>query len=843
MPKNPRRLRTRLAWSAGLAVTAVVGATVLVPSYGGAGNGTAKALFHAYDQVSEEQLEHAHLAGSKNAVSRSEEAGDTTDPTTAAEAAESVEAVEAQRAEPDPELVPIPRRPQRDDVPGDRYAMAGGCYAVQAPDGDWVAASGDGYTATATSRGAAEPFHFQATTLGQYLLFDSAERFVTSGTPVTAGDAASEEGVWVVRRQASGTFTFVSGGDGLVVGPGDELTTAAQPQRFRLRLVDGCATWPEITTNIRGRTFAGVSGFQEVRGTTDAHTHGMAFEFLGGAAHCGKPWSPFGVVVALVDCPDHEGNGYGAVLEQATSEIGRGHDPVGWPTFKDWPRPDSLTHEGTYYKWMERAWQGGMRLFVNLLVENNKLCQLYPLKGPNWQQTQCDDMKSVALQARDMRELERYIDAQYGGPGKGWYRIVTNPFQARQVINAGKLAVVMGIETSIPFGCTFVAANVPMCDEATIDRQLDEVYDMGVRQMELVNKFDNALSGVAGDSGDTGVLVNGANFLETQTFWDMETCPVDYGEGVSDKEQYASPEDGGVFTQRDGLFGAVAEVSGINLPAVPLYAPAPHCNQRPLTDLGEHTIRGMVDRGMIFDPDHMSVVARKESLDLLEQLDYSGVISSHSWSTPDAYPRIYELGGVVMPYAGDSTGFVDKWEQHLTWADPRYYFGFGYGADINGLGAQGDPRGADAENPVTYPFTGLGGVTVDQQRSGERVYDINVDGVAHYGLYPDWLQDLENLAGPDITTDMSRGAEAYLQMWERALGIKNDGCREPSQAPTVALLRGLDQGTSVRDVLFRAGQPHERLDNTFSYCAKRSNGSTATVQVLFTATGRVARVL
>ena len=26
-----------------------------------------------------------------------------------------------------------------------------------------------------------------------------------------------------------------------------------------------------------------------------------------------------------------------------------------------------------------------------------------------------------------MRELERYIDAQSGGPGKGWYRIVETP--------------------------------------------------------------------------------------------------------------------------------------------------------------------------------------------------------------------------------------------------------------------------------------------------------------------------------------------------------------------------------------------------------------------------------
>ena len=47
-----------------------------------------------------------------------------------------------------------------------------------------------------------------------------------------------------------------------------------------------------------------------------------------------------------------------------------------------------------------------------------------------------------------MRAMQDYIDAQYGGPGRGWYRIVTDPFEARKVINQGKLAVVMGMETS-----------------------------------------------------------------------------------------------------------------------------------------------------------------------------------------------------------------------------------------------------------------------------------------------------------------------------------------------------------------------------------------------------------
>ena len=62
-------------------------------------------------------------------------------------------------------------------------------------------------------------------------------------------------------------------------------------------------------------------------------------------------------------------------------------------------------------------------------------------------------------------------------------------------------------------------------------------------------------------------------------------------------------------------------------------------------------------------------LAERASLDLVEKMGYPGVLSSHSWSTPDAYPRISELGGYIAPYAGDSTGFVDKWRYHVGRAD------------------------------------------------------------------------------------------------------------------------------------------------------------------------------
>ncbi|TXL62044.1 amidohydrolase family protein [Aeromicrobium terrae] len=773
----------------------------------------------------------------KNAISRAPSEGDATkDPTTATQASAHEDAVAAQRAEADPELVPTQAAELRHHatVPEDVYAMANGCYALQAPSGKWVVRTKTGYAASAASVSGAEPFHFQATDLGSYLLFDSAKEFVDVKPLTVQSSAAPSKSADFTATKSGSTFTFTvpSVSRALSVRAlGGALATDKTPTPFSLRLTTGCQDWPEVDVNVTGAPFGGTTAYQEVRGYVDGHTHGMAFEFLGGNVHCGRPWHPYGVAFALKDCPDHQlANGTGAVLENFTRTglpVGT-HDPVGWPTFKDWPAPESLTHEGTYWKWLERSWRGGQRMLVNLLVENDQLCKIYPL-GRN----SCDDTKSLKLQADDMRKLERYIDAQYGGPGRGWYRIVTDPFQARQVINSGRMAVVMGIETSAVFGC-IEKRDRPLCTADEIDQRLDDAYDMGVRQMELVNKFDNALAGVAGDSGAIAPLVNLANFLETGSFWDMQSCK-DNPEGVHDLTQLTALPAG--VPAQDQLFGAIA---GLKLGGVlPVYPGGPTCNNRGLTSLGDHTIERMAQKHMIFDPDHMSVKARKSALDVTERLDYPGVISSHSWSTPDAYPRIYKAGGMITPYAGDSKGFVEKWQQHLAWADPRYYFGFGYGADINGLGAQGNPRGADAPNKVTYPFTGLGGVTIDQQVSGQRVYDINVDGVAHYGLYPDWIEDLRKQAGDDIADDMARGVEAYLQMWERAEGVTNDACRDPQAARPVAQVKGVAVGSTVEQVLRSVGQPHSRLGDEFTYCAAGTDGATAHVTVRFSPAGKV----
>ncbi|MEX2195035.1 MAG: hypothetical protein WD844_07095 [Thermoleophilaceae bacterium] len=734
---------------------------------------------------------------------------------------------------------PDPGAPQGDDA---RYALAGGCYALRSQSlGRYVIKDGGGYRASAEVIGAAEPFRMQATALGRYLFYGRDRDFMAgAGEGVEVAGAASRAADWRVDGTA-GAFTIglPSEDAALSAAPDGDLALGTEGGLFAFEPTEGCAEFPEIEVNAGGRPLAGDTSYGEVRGLIDAHMHMMAFEFLGGRAHCGRPWHPYGVEQALVDCPDHYvANGAAAVLENVLSygsPVGT-HDPVGWPTFEDWPHHASLTHEQSYYKWLERAWMGGLRVFVNLMVENSALCKLYPYK-----QNSCNEMDSVRLQIKRIRQLEDYIDAQEGGPGKGWFRIVTDPFEARRVINDGKLAVVLGIETSQLFDCG-VYNDVPTCGTDDIDRQLDEFHDLGIRDMEIINKFDNAFGGVAGDAGTTGVIVNAGNRLETGKFWQMQSCPGHVHadghthEGVHDRSQFTLPG-----MSRDSLVGNGLQ-SLLPPGALPVYTEEPHCNARGLTALGEHLVRGMIEKKMIIDPDHLGVLARNGVLALAEAARYSGLVSSHSWSTPDAYPRIFALGGVVTPYAGSSMGFVKQWEQLKPMRSERHYFGFGYGADMNGFGAQGAPRNAE-DTPVSYPFTSFdGGVTLDRQRSGERVFDINEDGVAHYGLYPDWVEDLRMLAGDEIVEDMARGAEAYLQMWERAEGIPQRTCRSPRARVLSRGVGNVRLHATPQQLLERAGQPAERPGRAWSWCVRGRGNAEADVTAVFTPRGRVGLV-
>ncbi|MEU9292209.1 discoidin domain-containing protein [Streptomyces sp. NPDC048266] len=514
---------------------------------------------------------------------------------------------------------------------------------------------------------------------------------------------------------------------------------------------DAAGSWWEPTSrpatdsriNVTGAPFTGTDAQGKVRGFVDAHNHLMSDEGFGGRLICGRTFAAGGAAEALKDCPEHYPDGSGALFENITGGSDGHHDPVGWPTFKDWPAHDSLTHQQNYYAWVERAWRGGQRVLVNDLVTNGLICSILP------RDRSCDEMTSIRLQARKTYELQDYVDGMYGGPGKGWFRIVTSAAQARSVVEQGKLAVVLGVETSEPFGCKQIL-DVAQCDKEDIDRGLDELYGLGVRSMFLCHKFDNALCGVRFDSGAIGTAVNIGQFLSTGTFWATEKC--------------AGP-------QHDNPIGlAAAPVMASKLPpgvSVPSYASDARCNTRGLSRLGEYALRGMMDRGMMLELDHMSVKAAGRALDILESEEYPGVLSSHSWMDLDWTERLYRLGGFVAQYMHGAEGFVGEAGQKAALRQ-KYGVGLGYGTDMNGVGGWPGPVGTGAPNAVRYPFRSVdGGSVLDRQVTGERTWDLNTDGAAHQGLVPDWIEQIRLTAGgPGVVDELAGGAESYLGTWK-----------------------------------------------------------------------------
>ena len=126
-----------------------------------------------------------------------------------------------------------------------------------------------------------------------------------------------------MRRRGDG-FTFTLPPARRSPAPRTAPGSRRAPTAYPLRLTTGCAAYPEVGTSVSRAPDAGVTDIQEVRGYVDAHTHGMAYEFLGGDVHCGKPWDRYGAPYALVDCPDHTlTDGNGAALEAVLS--GRPH--------------------------------------------------------------------------------------------------------------------------------------------------------------------------------------------------------------------------------------------------------------------------------------------------------------------------------------------------------------------------------------------------------------------------------------------------------------------------------------------------------------------------------------
>jgi hypothetical protein len=332
------------------------------------------------------------------------------------------------------------------------------------------------------------------------------------------------------------------------------------------------------------------------------------------------------------------------------------------------------------------------------------------------------------------------------------------------VIERGKLAVLIGVESSNLFGCS-ERMDEPQCTRDDIDRGIAEFRRLGVRSVFPIHWVDNAFGGAAIEGGDKGTFINVFNAYQTGHFFRTGPCPE---QGQGEEMRTLTPVELQVLSS---FFPATKLLAA---QGVPTYPPGPQCNTKGLTELGEYLIRRLIAKHMLIEADHLSERARARVLDIAEVHDYP-LISSHTGTggvwTPSQLQRLYRLGGFASATPDTAPQLATKIRGIRPDGIPPHSFGVPLGTDTGGFSSLPAARDDAAQRPLRYPFKGYHcDIKFKRQRSGERVFDLNADGVAHYGLFADLLADMRRQPGGKRATRLLfRSSETYLRTWRRAI--------------------------------------------------------------------------
>lgn len=700
--------------------------------------------------------------------------------------------------------------PQTRLAPKTKYAMANNCFALQSVASNAYAASNGsgGYAFSASSPANAEAFYMKPTALGEYLIQAKNKTLLSNaGAAIGSAMKPSNATVWSVDMPRAGVFTLSNSDTDkrMQLGEQNALILSSSSDKageFRFVPTTDCTPYPEISTDIVGKTYVGRGIDKPVIGFAEVHTHmAMGHEMSdgkhivgpsAGGVMYGQMFHRFGVPHAMADCADWHGpqgirDPEALILDMTPLTM---HDTKGWPTFIDWPKADSQLHQAMYYKWVERAWQAGMRIMVTEGTNIAALCEVGRLAvlRPG---AECNDMRLGISQVKYLFQLQDYVDAQEGGPGLGWFRIVKTPQEARRVINDGKLAVVAGLEFANVFDCTVhftpggLLGEVRGCTKESIDRQIDEVWDLGVREIFPYHDINSALGG----TGLFQDILNIVGFYATGGFWQTYDCP-DGGEG--DKYFYnagakitITPPGLGNDPLTSLILGATSSVLPGTLPLYP--SDRRQCNARGMTDLGEYVMKRLMAKGFIIDIDHAELSIKGKMLEMANaQTPKYPLISAHGAQGGLSLQQAKDLlagGGLIYPMKPNGKGHVDFLNKlKPIWPADRGPIPLGYGMDANGITDRAGPRGAGSK-PMQYPFTlfqgedwgpqfdGIAPVQVNLQTQPEsgKTWPIDEVGTAHYGMMADYVEEVRLEGGKEAIDALYRSAEAYIQMWEQTV--------------------------------------------------------------------------
>jgi len=521
---------------------------------------------------------------------------------------------------------------------------------------------------------------------------------------------------------------------------------------------------------------------------------------------------------------------------------------MGAPVFDAWPVWHDVTHQKMWVDWIRRAYQGGLRVMVALSHNNRVLAEVTKGQcndpaHPCW--IPIDDRMSSDLQIDEIKRfVGRHSDfMEVALTSADLYRIVRGD-PSRNI--PPKLAVVLGVEidnignfcqgppTSSPNFGGYLCRN-PRPSAADITNELTRLYSQGVRYIFPVHAIDNAFGGTA----PYNALFDAANLMETGSFWDVEcagTPPY-----ADDEIGFRTPN----VTIIDELYAAIPSPFNNVIPRGIPVPKAPNCtsghrNKKALNrtalanapqgksgiGIGEYAIREMMRLGMIVDIDHMSHRTAEDVLSIAEGIPGGGypLMSGHSGvrgyrppnspvseashfnaensRTRSQLDRIGCLGGMF----GLGTDHAEPRSWAIQYQDalnairvrsprcPNKELGLGavaFGTDTNSLVKAPKPllEGSDMADRQLNVY----GVKVNNMsRFPEapsstlaKTWDYRVDGVAHYGMFADfvkavWSFPFERTRGMNVSGQtlveghLDRSADNFWRMWVKVEAQKNN---------------------------------------------------------------------
>jgi microsomal dipeptidase-like Zn-dependent dipeptidase len=400
------------------------------------------------------------------------------------------------------------------------------------------------------------------------------------------------------------------------------------------------------------------------------------------------------------------------------------------------PRWDTVAHQTASENGLKIAHEKGLSLMVMSAVSFKFLCEAMPEAN---RKRPCSEVADVDLQL----DLTKAFVTR-----NPWAEIALSPEDARRIIYAGKLAIVLSIEASNVFDESPDWLSV-----------FERFYEKGVRTIQLVHQLDNRFAGAA---------LHNPIFQVAQY---TKSCHIDTDCGAT------------VGSQTLGF-----DVDG-------------ECkNTKALTAEGEAFSQELMKRGMPIDIAHLSERGTAQLFDIARTAQYYPLYVSHGHfrelmnpelaknekTTPaDVIRMLRQTGGIFglrtahdetrdytrAKVSNDCHGSSKSFAQALEFGRNELKVPMALGSDFNGFIQQTRPR----FGPNGACSAGFA-AEADKQRALQSKplgTDFDEKGLAHIGLLPDLLEDVRAM-GVD-TSPFDDSAERYIVMWERAQSASRKG--------------------------------------------------------------------